>query len=54
MERIWFDDATVGYAVPNRETGISSNDIYAVPAAGGGTPRLVAEAAWSPALVGGG
>lgn len=50
-QAMWFDGATVGYAIPNRETGITSNDIYAVPAAGGGTPRLVTEAAWSPALV---
>jgi hypothetical protein len=48
----WLDDNTILYAIPSGlQKARASMDIWAVPADGSGSPRLVAENADSPAVV---
>ncbi len=44
----WLDDATVLYGLPRSG---SATDVWAVPADGGGAPRVLVPDAWSPAVV---
>jgi hypothetical protein len=48
---MWFDNKTVGYAIPHAATGTAATDIYRVPADGSGKPTLVVASGWSPTLV---
>jgi Tol biopolymer transport system component len=48
---MWFDNKTVGYAIPHAATGTAATDIYRVPADGSGKPKLVVASGWSPTLV---
>jgi hypothetical protein len=45
----WLDNDTIGYAVPRATHGAA--DVYAAPADGSGTPRLIAANAESPAML---
>ncbi len=47
----WLDDATVLYALPDRTTRSAAMHTWAVPADGGGEPRLFAAQAYSPVAV---
>jgi len=47
----WLDSATIMYAVPRGTPGTATSDVYAVPADGSGTPTLLVEDAWSPAVL---
>ena len=48
----WLDDATIIYGLPrNSASGAATSDIWAVPADGTGTPRVLVHDAWSPAVV---
>lgn len=50
-QALWLDDRTVAYArVDDPETPGSPTDLWAVPADGGGTPRLLLRRAASPAV----
>ncbi|MDM4718588.1 hypothetical protein QTQ03_02855 [Micromonospora sp. WMMA1363] len=47
----WLDDDTVLYGLPRTDAASASSDIWALPADGGGQPRLLVADAWSPAVV---
>ncbi|HET6210297.1 MAG TPA: hypothetical protein VFD94_07935 [Jatrophihabitans sp.] len=47
----WLDNNTVIYGIPRSGSQAAIDDIYAVPADGTGTPRLLIAQAWSPAVV---
>jgi Tol biopolymer transport system component len=47
----WLDNDTVIYGMGRQADGTASSDIWAVPANGTGTPRLLVSDAWSPAVV---
>lgn len=47
----WLDDSTVVYGLPRDTNGSASSDVWAVPADGTGTPRVLVPDAWSPAVV---
>jgi dipeptidyl aminopeptidase/acylaminoacyl peptidase len=48
----WLDDSTVLYGMPRSgQNGTTTSDVWAVPADGGGAPRVLVEDAWSPAVV---
>ncbi|SDT55319.1 TolB family protein [Actinoplanes derwentensis] len=47
----WLDDGTVIYGLPRQADGTASSDVWAVPADGSGTPRVLIKDAWSPAVV---
>ena len=47
----WLDSNTVVYGIPRAGSQAAIDDIYAVPADGAGTPRLLIAQAWSPAVV---
>jgi hypothetical protein len=47
----WLDNATVIYGIGRQGDGTASSDIWAVPADGTGTARLLIADAWSPAVV---
>jgi Tol biopolymer transport system component len=47
----WLDDGTVMYAVPHDDD--PGSDLYAVPADGGGAPRLLAANGMSPSVTSG-
>lgn len=47
----WRDDATVLYGLPRSGEGTASSDVWAVPADGSGSPRVLVPNAWSPAVV---
>jgi hypothetical protein len=49
---VWLDDHTIVYGVPTRtSSGAASADVWAVPADGSGTPKILVPNAWSPAVV---
>ncbi|CAH0221238.1 hypothetical protein [Microbacterium sp. Bi121] len=45
----WLDDDTLLYGMPNNTAGDS--DVWSLPADGSGTPTVLIEHAWSPAVV---
>ena len=47
----WLDNNTVIYGIPRSGSQAAIDDIYAVPADGSGSPRLLIAQAWSPAVV---
>ena len=47
----WLDDDTVLYGLPGEGSKGAETNVWAVPADGTGTPRLLIEKAWSPAVV---
>jgi hypothetical protein len=47
----WLDDDTVIYGLPRDDQASASSDVWAVPADGTGSPRIVVHDAWSPAVV---
>jgi hypothetical protein len=48
----WLDNSTVLYGLPRTgANGASTSDVWAVPADGSGTPRVLVPDAWSPAVV---
>jgi len=47
----WLDDDTVLYGLPGVGSKAAETNVWAVPADGTGTPRLLVEKAWSPAVV---
>ena len=48
----WLDDTTVLYGLPRTtDAGAATSDIWATPADGSGTPRVLVADAWSPAVV---
>lgn len=47
----WLDSHTVLYGIPRSGSQAAVDDIYAVPADGTGSPRLLIPQAWSPAVV---
>ncbi|WP_328414052.1 hypothetical protein OG470_18930 [Micromonospora sp. NBC_00389] len=47
----WLDDSIVVYGLPRDTNGSASSDVWAVPADGTGTPRVLVPDAWSPAIV---
>ncbi|HEX4726486.1 MAG TPA: hypothetical protein VH298_01730 [Jatrophihabitans sp.] len=47
----WLDNNTVIYGIPRSGSQAAIDDIYAVPADGSGTPKLLIAQAWSPAVV---
>lgn len=49
---VWLDDHTIIYGIPARtSSGAASSDVWAVPADGSGTPKILVPDAWSPAVV---
>ncbi|MBX7267810.1 hypothetical protein KIF24_18400 [Micromonospora sp. Llam7] len=47
----WLDDDTVLYGLPRADAASATSDVWAVPADGGGQPRVLVADAWSPAVV---
>jgi Tol biopolymer transport system component len=47
----WYDEATVAYGLPRSGADAVVNDVWRVPADGGGRPEQLVPAAWSPAFV---
>lgn len=48
----WLDNSTVVYGLPRTgANGEATSDVWAVPADGTGTPRVLVRDAWSPAVV---
>ena len=47
----WLDDNHVLYGLPRAGTEATVDDVWAVPADGTGTPRVLIPQAWSPAVV---
>jgi hypothetical protein len=47
----WLDDDTILYGLGRDDDASPTTDVWAVPADGTGTPRLLIEKAWSPAVV---
>lgn len=47
----WLDGRTVVYGLPRETAGSASSDVWQVPADGTGTPQLLIQDAWSPAVV---
>lgn len=47
----WFDDLTVLYGLPRGTAGTATSDVWATPADGTGSPRVLVHDAWSPAVV---
>jgi hypothetical protein len=48
----WVDDRTVMYGLDDPSSFSPETEVWTVPADGGGEPSLLAEAAWSPVIVG--
>lgn len=47
----WLDSNTVIYGIPRSGSQAAIDDIYAVPADGTGSPRMIIPQAWSPAVI---
>ncbi len=47
----WLDDSTVLYGLARTGAESAVSDVWAVPADGTGSPRVLIEGAWSPAVV---
>ena len=48
----WLDDRTVLYGLPRTShNGAATSDVWAVAADGSGTPRVLVQDAWSPAVI---
>ena len=47
----WLDDATVLYALPEPRGRSAAMHTWAVPASGGGEPRVFAAHAYSPVVI---
>lgn len=47
----WLDDATILYGLPGEGTAAAESNVWAVPADGTGSPRMLIAKAWSPAVV---
>jgi hypothetical protein len=47
----WLDGATILYGLPGEGTAAAESNVWAVPADGTGSPRLLIAKAWSPAVV---
>ncbi|GAA0450188.1 TolB-like translocation protein; signal peptide [Paractinoplanes deccanensis] len=48
----WLDNDTVVYGVPRTAAdGTATSDVWRVPADGGGSPQVLVQDAWSPAVV---
>jgi len=47
----WLDNSTVTYGLARQAAGSASSDIWTVPADGSGTPRVLVQDAWSPAVI---
>lgn len=47
----WLDDAHVIYGLPGEGTQAAETNVWSVPADGTGSPQLLVEKAWSPAVI---
>jgi Tol biopolymer transport system component len=47
----WLDSHTVLYGIPRTGSQAAIDDIYEVPSDGTGTPKLLIQQAWSPAVI---
>lgn len=47
----WLDDDRIVYGLPRGGSAVATSDVWAVPADGGGQPRLLVPDAWSPAVL---
>jgi hypothetical protein len=47
----WLDNHQVLYGIPRTGSQAATDDVYALPVDGTGTPRLLIQQAWSPAVV---
>ncbi|MDT5036892.1 MAG: hypothetical protein QOE03_2077 [Micromonosporaceae bacterium] len=47
----WLDNTTIVYGLPRAAPTGATSDVWAVPADGGGVPRVLVHDAWSPAVI---
>lgn len=47
----WLDNTHVVYGIPRSGSQAAIDDIFSVPADGSGSPKLLVEGAWSPAVI---